>query len=118
MNITGGSVPIGLISSNVGGTAVERWSGPDATAQCNQTGVVDQGDLFERFIVPLLPLQMSGWTWCVSVLLSFQSVSGRATSPRILDVDSSSNCIKRHLLPRELVVTVVIVCVISHCDYP
>ena len=38
-------VPIGLMSSNVGGTAVERWSGPDATAQCNQTGVVEQVEM-------------------------------------------------------------------------
>jgi len=61
----GGSVPIGLVSSNVGGTAVERWSGPDATTQCNQTGVVQQSNLWTPYIVPLLPLQMSGWIWWV-----------------------------------------------------
>ena len=34
----GGKVPVGLIGSFVGGTSVERWSGPDAVAKCNQTG--------------------------------------------------------------------------------
>eukprot|EP01079_Euglenida_sp_SAG-EU17-18_P007373 gene7373-1316_t len=48
-----GKVPIGLVSSNVGGTAVERWSSPDALDKCNQTGI-DK---------PLLPMAISGWTW-------------------------------------------------------
>lgn len=56
-------VPIGLISSNVGGTAIERWSGPDATAQCDQTGVVMQGDLYTPLIEPLTPMQVQGWIW-------------------------------------------------------
>jgi len=38
----GGDVPIGLVASQVGGTPVESWSGPDALAQCNQTQVVDR----------------------------------------------------------------------------
>ena len=53
-----GSVPIGLVASNVGGTSVERWSGPDAVAKCNQTGVVMQSNLWTPYIVPLLDMAM------------------------------------------------------------
>lgn len=59
----GGDVPIGLVYSAVGGTAVERWSGPDALAKCNQTGVVQQSNLWTPYIVPLLPMRVSGWLW-------------------------------------------------------
>ncbi len=59
----GGKVPVGLMSSNIGGTSVERWSGPDAIAQCNQTQVGLQSTLWEPFIVPLLGMQLSGWIW-------------------------------------------------------
>lgn len=62
----GGAVPIGLVSSNVGGTAVERWSGPDAIAKCNQTGVVQQSNLWNLYIVPLLPMQVQVGLWLFS----------------------------------------------------
>ena len=59
----GGTVPVGLVSSNVGGTGVQLWSSQDATAKCNQTGVLKQSTLFNSFIEPMLPLQLSGWIW-------------------------------------------------------
>ena len=55
-NALDGEVPIGLVGSFVGGTSVERWSSPDALAHCNQTGVVDQSNLWDPYIVPLLPM--------------------------------------------------------------
>eukprot|EP00038_Savillea_parva_P009658 m.184982 g.184982 ORF g.184982 m.184982 type:complete len:648 (-) comp16291_c0_seq1:262-2205(-) len=62
-NMLGGNIPVGLVFSAIGGTAIERWSGPDALSQCNQTGVVSQSTLWNPYITPLLPMRMSGWTW-------------------------------------------------------
>ena len=60
----GTSVPVGLVASEVGGTPVEAWSGPDALSRCNQTQVVDRvGTLWTSLIVPLLPMQMSAHVW-------------------------------------------------------
>ena len=58
-----GQVPIGLVASAVGGTAVQRWSGPDAISKCNQTGVKMQSNLWTPYIVPLLNMVSSGWIW-------------------------------------------------------
>ncbi len=68
------SVPIGLVSSNVGGTAVELWSGPDAIKRCDQTQVVKQSTLWTPLILPLTPMQISGWIW-------YQGESNVACSP-------------------------------------
>lgn len=59
----GGKVPVGLVSSSRTSTAIELWSGPDALKQCDQTGVVGQGEMWEPRIVPLLPMAVAGWIW-------------------------------------------------------
>ena len=58
-----GRVPVGLVASAVGGTSVERWSGPGALLKCNQTGVVQQSNLWTPHIVPLLNMRLRAWTW-------------------------------------------------------
>jgi hypothetical protein len=60
----GESVPIGLVASQVGGTPVEAWSGSDALAKCNQTGVTDRVSIYwTGLIAPLLDMQLSAWIW-------------------------------------------------------
>jgi sialate O-acetylesterase len=60
-----GTVPVGLVGAQVGGTPVEAWSGPDARAQCNQTDVVDRvGTYWTSMIEPILPMALSGQVWC------------------------------------------------------
>jgi sialate O-acetylesterase len=59
-----GTVPIGLVAAEVGGTPVEAWSGPGARKHCDQTQVVDRvGTLWASFIVPLLDMKMSAQIW-------------------------------------------------------
>jgi len=54
-------VPIGLISSNWGGTPIQAWSSPDALAKCQITG--QNSGLYNSMIHPFLPMSIHGATW-------------------------------------------------------
>ncbi len=57
-------IPIGMISSNVGGTEVERWMDPSALKEAmpNDTDSMN-GDLYRDNIVPLIPYGLKGAIW-------------------------------------------------------
>ena len=59
----GGSVPIGLISSNWGGTPVEHWADPAAFARCNRTDT--DSTLYNAMVAPFVvgPMALTGFTW-------------------------------------------------------
>jgi len=66
----GGKVPIGLISSNKGGTAIERWSEPESLQSCNAAPWGDSvpetySTLYNAMIYPFLvgPMTLTGFTW-------------------------------------------------------
>lgn len=76
------AVPIALVSTNWGGTAVQLWSSPDALAQCDQNigpklnsncapgppfvppvGVLNNSTLFNSMIAPLLLMRVHAVLW-------------------------------------------------------
>jgi sialate O-acetylesterase len=59
----GGSVPIGLISSNFAGTAIESWSTKEASQECNVTSI--DSILYNAMINPYAvgPMALVGFTW-------------------------------------------------------
>lgn len=59
----GGKVPIGLVSSNWGGTPVEHWADPPAFKRCNRTDT--DSTLFNAMINPFAvgPMALTGFTW-------------------------------------------------------
>jgi hypothetical protein len=74
----GGNVPLGLLTSAVGGTRVHCWSSPDALKACpqylppgqasNQTAARARGDsdLWNTMIAPLLPMRFKFMVWLQS----------------------------------------------------
>jgi sialate O-acetylesterase len=69
-------VPIGLVSSNWGGTNIKVWSSPDALSSCRQPDhdpvvpsppnfpiPTNSSCLWNSMIVPLLPMRLSGMLW-------------------------------------------------------
>jgi sialate O-acetylesterase len=57
-------VPVGVISSNVGGTEAERWMDP-ATVKATMPNDTDKANsnLYNEFIVPLVPYGIKGAIW-------------------------------------------------------
>eukprot|EP01052_Picozoa_sp_SAG31_P000329 SAG31_NODE_10_length_40133_cov_27.863041_15_plen_644_part_00 len=66
-NSLGGEVPIGLISSNVGGTPILNWSPAESVRDCNgPSGLpVGGGALYNSMIAPFTvgPMALTGVTW-------------------------------------------------------
>jgi sialate O-acetylesterase len=59
----GGKVPLGLVSSNWGGTPVEHWSPPDSFASCGRTDT--DSTLYNAMIHPFVvgPMALTGFAW-------------------------------------------------------
>eukprot|EP01121_Diplochlamys_sp_Union-15-3_P000221 TRINITY_DN10225_c0_g1_i1.p1 TRINITY_DN10225_c0_g1~~TRINITY_DN10225_c0_g1_i1.p1 ORF type:complete len:488 (-),score=93.08 TRINITY_DN10225_c0_g1_i1:60-1523(-) len=62
------TLPIGLVSSNWGGTIIQTWSSPQALSQCPQVNPNlpppnQPSLLWNSMIVPLLPMTIKGAVW-------------------------------------------------------
>jgi sialate O-acetylesterase len=61
----GGGVPVGLVSSNWGGTKVEVWQPPESIKDCPGKGA-GHGTLWNSMVAPFAvgPMALKGFTWC------------------------------------------------------
>ena len=77
------SVPVGLISTDAGGTSIHRWVSPKAAARCSQITPTstqsmgpDIGTLFVPMVLPLSKMAVSGFTW-------YQGEANESPSPSL-----------------------------------
>jgi len=57
-------IPIGLVSTNWGGTSIEKWSSSSVFERCPSTlPVVDRSILFNSMISPFLKMSIKGAIW-------------------------------------------------------
>jgi len=56
-------VPVGVINTNVGGTAAERWTRKDVLNKLPGFENAAGGDLYNAMIAPLVPYAMKGAIW-------------------------------------------------------
>ena len=67
--VLGGTVPIGVVVTAVGSTAVEQWAGPVALRHCNASKKTASAfrrptpSLWADNVQPLLPMAVAGFTW-------------------------------------------------------
>eukprot|EP00937_MAST-01D_sp_MAST-1D-sp2_P006352 g6352.t1 len=61
----GGAVPIGLVSSNWGGTPVQSWQPLASTRDCGDPGATKGGALYNSMVAPFTvgPMQLTGISW-------------------------------------------------------
>jgi len=77
-------VPIGLVSSNWGGTQVEQWMSPDTSLPC---GHASRGNLYNAMIHPYTvgPMTVAGFTW-------YQGESDLGGDPTKSDQNKNYTC--------------------------
>jgi len=56
-------VPIGLVSSNWGGTRIQQWSSPTVLSGCSSPVASSDSELWNAMIYPLLPMSINGALW-------------------------------------------------------
>eukprot|EP00440_Ansanella_granifera_P053408 gb/GFBE01057896.1/.p1 GENE.gb/GFBE01057896.1/~~gb/GFBE01057896.1/.p1 ORF type:complete len:540 (+),score=109.79 gb/GFBE01057896.1/:1-1620(+) len=80
----GGKVPVGLVSSNWGGTRVEQWMSPETSKSC---GHPSTGELYNAMIVPYTvgPMAVTGFTW-------YQGESDLGGNPALPDQNNNYTC--------------------------